>query len=185
MPYLHRGVRVVVFVVSSGEVCRSRHQQRRARIGRPHGLSLRQPSLREGRVGVRLSADVALVCEVAPHRVPSIGRLDLCEHLDQRCVLMQALDEQLRVRVQGAAGLLRLDGRVARIQPSEDAAKMPPSKVLLLPNRSWQGTLLSPLLQSGHARHTRTPKRWRYAMATSTRNPSTAASGSRAKFACR
>ena len=42
----------------------------------------------------------------------------MLEHLYERCVLVQALHEQLRVGMQAPFGFLRFDRRVARVDPS-------------------------------------------------------------------
>ena len=47
---------------------------------------------------------------------------DPFQYRDEWRMLVQALDKELRVRVQRSGGFLRFDGGVARVDPPEDAA---------------------------------------------------------------
>ena len=84
----------------------------------PGGFSCWQPLLRESGIGILLTADVCFVSEVALHEPRVL--LDVLEHYGKRCVLVQALDEELGVCMQRPATLLGLDGRERSFDAAED-----------------------------------------------------------------
>ena len=94
------------------------HELSRLTIFGPGGFSCWQPLLRESGIGILLTADVCFVSEVALHEPRVL--LDVLEHDGERCVLVQALDEELRMRMQRSTTLLGSNGCERSFDATED-----------------------------------------------------------------
>ena len=100
------------------EVGRSKQELVCLTIFRPSRFSRWQALPRDGGLGVHLTAHVRFVSQVAL-REPWV-LFDIMKQYCERRVLVEALDEELRMRMQRFATLLGLDGRERGFDAAED-----------------------------------------------------------------